>query len=111
MLYYFCSLAQRPTEPALAVGCSDNEECPDWAACQNSQCINPCAVGNPCAPTANCKVINHQARCSCPDGYIGSPTTDCKLRKSKHFFMSKSILCMHIFLHIGMKYLLKITLQ
>lgn len=72
---------KRPTEPALAVGCSVNDECPDYAACQASQCINPCAVGNPCAPSAICKVINHTPRCTCPDGYIGSPTTDCRLRK------------------------------
>lgn len=71
-----------PTEPSLDVGCSTNDECPDYTACENRQCINPCAFKNPCAPTAHCKVVRHSAICTCPDGYVGSPTTSCQLRKN-----------------------------
>ena len=70
-----------PIEPTLSVGCLINDECPLYAACRNRQCINPCAEDNPCAPTAICKVINHEPECTCPDGYIGSPLTDCRPRK------------------------------
>ena len=70
-----------PTEPVLSVGCLQNEECPLYNACRNRKCINPCAEENPCAPTANCKVIRHEPKCTCPDGYIGDPLTDCRPRK------------------------------
>ena len=69
------------SEPALAAGCERNEDCPDYAACRQRLCINPCAEDHVCAPTANCKVARHQAVCTCPDGYIGTPEVDCKLRK------------------------------
>ena len=74
-------LVPPPTEPSLDVGCSTNDECPDYTACENRQCINPCAFKNPCASTANCRVVRHNAICTCPDGYVGSPTTSCQRRK------------------------------
>jgi hypothetical protein len=74
-----------PTEPSLDVGCSSNDECPDYTACENRQCINPCAYRNPCAPTAHCRVVRHSPICTCPDGYVGSPTTSCQLRKNSNF--------------------------
>jgi hypothetical protein len=77
-------VAPTVVEP-ITPGCATNSDCPDYTACRNSQCINPCAVDDPCAPTANCKVINHQPVCTCPDGYIGSPTTECRLRKIHSF--------------------------
>ena len=72
-----------PVEPTLSVGCLINDECPLYAACRNRQCINPCAEDKPCAPTAICKVINHEPECTCPDGFIGSPLTDCRPRKCR----------------------------
>ena len=65
----------------LSVGCHDKDECPLFNACENTKCIDPCAERNPCAATANCKVINHEPKCTCPDGFIGSPLTDCRPRK------------------------------
>ena len=44
------------------------------------RCINPCAE-HPCAPSAHCRAVNHRAICTCPDGYIGSPTTSCRPRE------------------------------
>jgi hypothetical protein len=80
MVFVF-SIVAPPTEPTLAAGCANNQECPDHAACENRLCINPCAYDNPCAPNANCRVVNHEPVCTCPDGYIGSPETSCELRK------------------------------
>ena len=68
----------------VSIGCISNDDCPDHAACRNSACINPCALDNPCAPNANCKVLGHEPVCTCPDGYIGSPTTECRLRKYRY---------------------------
>lgn len=87
--YSMMSFSVSPvTEPALAAGCRSDSDCPDYAACANRLCINPCAAGNPCAPSANCKVVNHQPVCTCPDGYIGTPTTDCRPRMSAHALSS-----------------------
>jgi hypothetical protein len=71
------------TEPSLDAGCASNDECPDYTACENRQCINPCAKSDPCAALATCKVISHQVVCTCPDGYIGSPEVSCQPRKKQ----------------------------
>ena len=73
--------ADLTTDAPPAAGCSKDNDCPDHSACENRACINPCVVRDPCAATANCRVANHKPICTCPDGYIGSPTTDCRLRE------------------------------
>lgn len=70
-----------PSLEAVSVGCTDNNDCPDYSACDQAVCINPCAQNDPCAALATCKVINHAPVCTCPDGFIGSPTTQCRPRK------------------------------
>jgi hypothetical protein len=64
-------------EPSLAAGCSNNDDCPEYTACENLQCVNPCAQNDPCAAQATCRVITHKVVCTCPNGYIGSPQTNC----------------------------------
>ena len=76
-----CLLVVPQTEPTLAAGCANDDECPDHTACENRLCINPCAYRDPCARNAYCKVLGHKPVCTCPDGYIGDPRTECKLRK------------------------------
>lgn len=78
-----------PRPPDITVGCRTDRDCPDYTACENTKCINPCAVRDPCARNAYCKVINHQPVCTCPDGYIGDPTTSCELRKYKRHLPSE----------------------
>ncbi|KAG5895969.1 hypothetical protein JTB14_027969 [Gonioctena quinquepunctata] len=63
--------------PEKEPGCSDNRECPSTDACLNRKCVNPCAVGNPCALTGECKSTDHKAICSCPPGLIGDPFIKC----------------------------------
>ena len=67
--------------PPVESGCTSNNDCPDYTACQNRKCINPCAADNICAPNAICTVTRHRALCACPDGYIGTPEISCSLRK------------------------------
>lgn len=45
--------------------------------CLNRNCVNPCAVGNPCSLSADCKPTNHKAVCSCPTGLVGNPFIRC----------------------------------
>ncbi|CAB4059878.1 unnamed protein product [Lepeophtheirus salmonis] len=73
-----CNLAPLLVEPIKEPGCDSNQDCPSHAACKDRKCINPCAESSPCASSARCKVINHEPECTCPDGFIGSPTTDCR---------------------------------
>ncbi len=73
-----------PTGASVASGCSSDSECPDYSACENKLCINPCAVRDPCAPLATCRVVNHEPICTCPDGFVGLPTTECRPRECMH---------------------------
>ena len=63
--------------PVLAPECRDNSECPLHNACINRKCLNPCAVTDPCATNAYCRVDNHEPVCTCPSGYIGDPRVSC----------------------------------
>ena len=81
LLNLFLSSEPVPVIEPVNIGCESNEECPDYAACQNKKCINPCALGDPCAPLASCKVSRHETICTCPDGFIGSPETECQPRE------------------------------
>lgn len=43
--------------------CESDNECPQNKACSASfRCENPCKCGD----NANCEVVNHQAKCTCP---------------------------------------------
>ena len=68
--------------PPILSGCSSNNDCPDYTACESRKCINPCAKPNVCAPNANCRVTKHEPICTCPDGFVGSPQLSCSRRKS-----------------------------
>ena len=80
-IFWFTQFIEIATLPPIISGCLTNSDCPDYTACQSRKCINPCAAPNVCAPNANCRVTRHQAVCTCPDGYIGSPEISCSLRK------------------------------
>jgi hypothetical protein len=80
-MHVFSFIAAPIVEPSLSAGCSNNDDCPEYTACENLQCINPCAKNDPCAALATCKVISHKVVCTCPNGYIGSPQTSCHPRE------------------------------
>jgi len=84
-------IAQLPDVEPLEYGCTSNDDCPDYSACENGKCINPCAEHDPCARLASCRVNRHEAVCTCPDGYIGSPDVDCRLRKYCHLLPLVSV--------------------
>ena len=61
----------------IEIGCSSDDECAFTQACRNRACVNPCAVDNPCARTAECTANGHRAQCKCPPGYTGDPYSQC----------------------------------
>lgn len=60
--------------------CEYNRDCAITLACSNYKCVDPCA-NDICGINAQCRVQNHNAICSCIDGYFGDPFTRCDLRK------------------------------
>lgn len=57
--------------------CVQNEDCITTKACYGQRCQDPCL--DACGINALCNVINHNAVCSCPNNYIGSPFTECRI--------------------------------
>lgn len=56
--------------------CTINPDCPLDKACKNLKCEDPCRGA--CGFNAECKVVNHQAFCSCPPGFQGDPFSGCQ---------------------------------
>ena len=90
--------------PPIDFGCISNNDCPDYTACENRKCINPCAADDVCAPNAICTVSRHKALCACPDGYIGTPEISCSLRK-----LTSSLIGLSYFEIVILKVLASIT--
>lgn len=59
------------------IGCTTNEECANDKQCYNKECVNPCAIDDHCALTAECYAHNHRAECRCPSGLQGNPLVKC----------------------------------
>lgn len=55
--------------------CTTNDDCENSLSCINDKCINPCA--DSCGLNADCKVIRHNAICTCRTGYEGDPFSQC----------------------------------
>lgn len=70
-------------EPLKDAGCTSNDDCSPSENCQNRNCVNPCANGNPCDKTAECRVENHRAICTCPTGYTGDPFVNCFVERDE----------------------------
>lgn len=68
--------------PNCRAECQVSSDCPQDKACDNLKCINPCK-GNTCAQNAICKVVNHNAICSCSRNFTGDPFVRCIPIESK----------------------------
>ncbi|XP_065203536.1 neurogenic locus notch homolog protein 1-like [Planococcus citri] len=55
--------------------CVINTHCPQTKACLNNKCMNPCS--GVCGKNSECRVINHQPMCYCPQGFTGNPFRNC----------------------------------
>ena len=58
--------------------CVVNSDCPSNKACQRNKCIDPCP--GTCGINALCQVRSHIPTCTCIEGYIGDPFTECRLK-------------------------------
>ncbi|TRY80939.1 hypothetical protein TCAL_04725 [Tigriopus californicus] len=56
--------------------CLSNDDCGSQEACQEYQCVDPCASA--CGSGAECEVNNHVAICRCPRGLTGDPFQNCR---------------------------------
>lgn len=61
--------------------CVTNSDCSRNRACFNQKCRDPCV--DACGVSAVCDVVNHQAICSCPSKYYGSPFIECRLQSDE----------------------------
>jgi len=59
--------------------CKDDKQCEPNKKCdKDGICVNPCLEKGACGANAQCKIIDRQAYCSCPPGYIGNALVECK---------------------------------
>ena len=68
--------------PQCRPECVVSAECSQDRACVNQKCIDPCP--GTCGANAQCKVINHNAICSCSPGFTGDPFIQCLVEKSEN---------------------------
>ncbi len=80
-----------PPPKPVPIGCDTNDECPEYTACRNRLCINPCAKDDPCADGAFCRVDDHEPVCKCPEGYFGNPKEKCSELENKTNSQTMSI--------------------
>lgn len=63
----------KATPPITAIGCLNDEQCPEDRSCVRGVCIDPCH----CGLHAQCHIKNHKPICTCVDGFDGNPNTEC----------------------------------
>lgn len=81
LFLYSCTLSRGYTGFFLNLslaGCTSDKDCPLTEVCIGGTCQDPCLVWNPCTKNAICINTNHQAECSCEDGYYGNGFSYCE---------------------------------
>lgn len=74
-----CPLEHICTSNKCQRGCrTSSENCPSDKACIRGQCVDPCTASGACGKGAICSPSNHIAVCSCPSGFRGEPTKECR---------------------------------
>eukprot|EP00095_Tigriopus_kingsejongensis_P004181 maker-scaffold47_size466558-snap-gene-3.38 protein:Tk04181 transcript:maker-scaffold47_size466558-snap-gene-3.38-mRNA-1 annotation:"hypothetical protein TcasGA2_TC011986" len=57
--------------------CEQDRDCGSNEGCYNFNCEDPCRRGA-CGSNADCRVRNHAAVCTCPEGYYGDALVSCR---------------------------------
>lgn len=73
-----CLIGYMGSAPNCRPECTINSECPSNLACIQMKCKDPCPGS--CGINALCSVINHIPVCTCQEGFIGDPFTNCYLK-------------------------------
>lgn len=66
-----------PSELCLPFECQTDNDCDADKRCKSGTCKNPCLEINACGVNAQCRVVNRDVKCSCPQGHVGNPTVEC----------------------------------
>lgn len=61
--------------------CILNSDCPSNLACLNSKCKDPCP--GTCSQNSLCQVVNHNAMCSCLEGFTGDGYRYCNVQREE----------------------------
>lgn len=73
-----------PIKLCTAYECIKDEDCESNKKCgSDGSCRNPCLEPGACGINAQCRVLDKQALCSCPPGYIGNAQFECKQSKNE----------------------------
>lgn len=68
-----------PHRTCIPYECRKDEDCDVNKKCStDGACKNPCLEQAACGINAQCRVIDRNAQCSCPPGYIGNALIECK---------------------------------
>lgn len=70
-----CIPEYRGQPPYCKPECISNSECVSQLACVNQKCTDPCIRA--CGANAECRVVSHSAMCTCAQGFVGDPFTQC----------------------------------
>ena len=70
-------LQGNPKVECKKVECTVNRDCQSDKSCVRGSCVNLCQEQNACGVNAQCKVINHIKKCTCPVNFIGNPNAEC----------------------------------
>ena len=70
-----CQETYLGSPPSCRAECVTNSECTLDRTCINRRCVDPCPGS--CAPSATCKVFNHNVFCTCPPDQTGNPFYGC----------------------------------
>ncbi|KAL7305336.1 neurogenic locus notch homolog protein 1 [Trichogramma pretiosum] len=63
--------------------CDNDFDCPNHLHCSaNFRCENPCL--SQCGESAECDVVNHRAKCTCPKSWLGNPLISCRPECTHH---------------------------
>ena len=78
-----CIAGYLGSPPSCRPECIVSSDCAPNEACNNQKCIDPCP--GKCGIRATCRVISHNAICTCPVGMTGDPFTYCTVIRKTFF--------------------------
>lgn len=76
--------------------CSSNNDCENYLACVEGNCVNPCD-NIPCGPNAYCEPDKHAAWCRCVIGFTEGRNNECVSRECE-FYKSSNYICLDNFI-------------
>lgn len=77
-----CPPGQLCQRGACVAGCRTHQDCPAERTCINRLCLDPCLRNETCGDVrVACRVTDHRAYCTCPDGQPKDPQRACEVNE------------------------------